>query len=125
MTKVYRRDATNLGPAHPLEPFSLAFLDPPYGKGLAEQALASLRDGGWLTPQALVVVEEATVGEVRAPAMASRSWSGAPMTIPSSSFLRADLNVKAATVRGRAEGPRAVVLIEHAPPDGVESRWRS
>ena len=51
VTKVYRRDATNLGPAHPMEPFSLAFLDPPYGKGLAEKALASLRDGGWLTPE--------------------------------------------------------------------------
>ncbi len=36
VTKVYRRDATNPGPAHPLEPFSLVFLDPPYGKGLAE-----------------------------------------------------------------------------------------
>ena len=35
------------------------FLDPPYGKGLAEQALASAREGGWLTPDALIVVEEA------------------------------------------------------------------
>ena len=59
VTKVYRRDATDLGPAHPVEPFSLVFLDPPYGKGLAEKALASLRDGGWLTPGALLVVEEA------------------------------------------------------------------
>jgi 16S rRNA (guanine966-N2)-methyltransferase len=59
VTKVYRRDAANLGPAHPMEPFSLVFLDPPYGKGLAEKALASLRDGGWLTPAALLVVEEA------------------------------------------------------------------
>jgi 16S rRNA (guanine966-N2)-methyltransferase len=59
VTKVFRRDATNLGPAHPVEPFSLAFLDPPYGKGLAEKSLASLRDGGWLTKEALVVVEEA------------------------------------------------------------------
>jgi len=59
VTKVYRRDATNLGPAHPVEPFALAFLDPPYGKGLAEKALASLRDGGWLVSSALVVVEEA------------------------------------------------------------------
>jgi 16S rRNA (guanine966-N2)-methyltransferase len=59
VTKVFRRDATNLGPAHPVEPFSLAFLDPPYGKGLAEQALSSLRDGGWLTREAVVVVEEA------------------------------------------------------------------
>jgi 16S rRNA (guanine966-N2)-methyltransferase len=59
VTKVYRRDATDLGPAHPVEPFALAFLDPPYGKGLAEKALASLHDGGWLVPGALVVVEEA------------------------------------------------------------------
>src|ERR1700758_3075435 len=50
VTKVYRRDATNLGPAHPMEPFSLVFLDPPYGKGLAEQEFASLRDGAWLAP---------------------------------------------------------------------------
>jgi 16S rRNA (guanine966-N2)-methyltransferase len=35
------------------------FLDPPYAKKLAEQALASLRDGGWLDPAALLVVEEA------------------------------------------------------------------
>jgi len=58
-TKVYRRDATRLGPVAPLEPFSLAFLDPPYGKGLAEKALTSARDGGWLAADALVVVEEA------------------------------------------------------------------
>src|ERR1700758_5752270 len=50
VTKVYRRDATDLGPAHPVQPFSLAFLDPPYGKGLAEQEFASLRDGAWLAP---------------------------------------------------------------------------
>src|SRR3978361_1423772 len=49
VTKVFRRDAGDLGPAHPVEPFSLVFLDPPYGKKLAEKALASLRDGGWLT----------------------------------------------------------------------------
>jgi 16S rRNA (guanine966-N2)-methyltransferase len=59
VTKVYRRDATDLGPAHPMEPFSLVFLDPPYAQGLADKALVSLRDGGWLTPTALVVVEEA------------------------------------------------------------------
>src|ERR1700748_3677572 len=40
-TKVYRRDASDLGPAHPMEPFSLAFLDPPYGKGFAVKALVS------------------------------------------------------------------------------------
>ena len=67
VTKVYRRDATDPGPAHPVEPFSLVFLDPPYGKGLAEKALASLRDGGWLTPGALLVVEEAKTAAFAAP----------------------------------------------------------
>ena len=57
-TRIFRRDAAKLGPAHPLEPFSLVFVDPPYGKRLAEQALVSARDGGWLAPDALVVVEE-------------------------------------------------------------------
>jgi 16S rRNA (guanine966-N2)-methyltransferase len=58
VSRIFRRDATKLGPVHPLEPFSLAFADPPYGRGLAEQALISARDGGWLAPEALVVVEE-------------------------------------------------------------------
>src|SRR3974390_1696433 len=68
VTKVYRRDATDLGPAHPVEPFSLVFADPPYSKGLAEKALASLRTGGWLTPEALLVVEEAKAAGFAAPA---------------------------------------------------------
>src|SRR3977135_2421271 len=67
VTKVFRRDAGNLGPAHPVEPFSLVFLDPPYRMKLAENALASLRDGGWLTPNALLVVEEAKAAEFVAP----------------------------------------------------------
>jgi 16S rRNA (guanine966-N2)-methyltransferase len=58
-SKVFRRDATKLGPAHPIEPFSLIFLDPPYGKGFAEKSLASAQSGGWLTADALIVVEEA------------------------------------------------------------------
>ena len=58
-TRVFRRDATRLGPAHPVAPFGLVFLDPPNRKGLAERALASLREGGWLLPDALAVVEEA------------------------------------------------------------------
>jgi 16S rRNA (guanine966-N2)-methyltransferase len=59
-TRVFRRDATKLGAAHPVEPFSLVFLDPPYRQGLAEAALISAQAGGWLTPDALIVVEEAT-----------------------------------------------------------------
>lgn len=57
-TKIYRRDATSLGPAGTHRMFDLAFLDPPYGQGLAERALVSLRDGGWLVPEAVLVVEE-------------------------------------------------------------------
>src|ERR1700716_1145063 len=67
VTKVYRRDATNLGPAHPMEPFALVFLDPPYRMKLAEKALGSLRDGGWLTPGALLVGGEAKAAEFVAP----------------------------------------------------------
>ena len=59
VTRIFRRDATRLGAVHPVEPFSLAFLDPPYGQGLAEKALVSARDGGWLKTDALIVVEEA------------------------------------------------------------------
>src|SRR5437763_514157 len=58
VTRIFRRDATKLGPAHPVEPFSLVFLDPPYGKGLGEKALTSAREGEWLTEDALIIVEE-------------------------------------------------------------------
>ena len=67
VTEIFRRDATKLGAAHPIEPFSLVFLDPPYGRGLAEQALASARAGGWLAPDALIVVEEAADAGFTAP----------------------------------------------------------
>ena len=67
VTRIFRRDACKLGRAHPVEPFSLAFLDPPYGRGLAEAALASARAGGWLTPAALIVVEEAASAAFAAP----------------------------------------------------------
>ena len=32
VSRIFRRDATKLGEAHPVPPFSLAFLDPPYGQ---------------------------------------------------------------------------------------------
>jgi 16S rRNA (guanine966-N2)-methyltransferase len=66
-TRIFRRDATKLGPAHPIEPFSLVFLDPPYRKGLAELALTAAREGNWLKPQALIVVEEAADAAFKAP----------------------------------------------------------
>ena len=58
-TECLRRDATALGPnAH--APFTLVFLDPPYGKSLGERALASAIAGGWLGPGAMIVWEEST-----------------------------------------------------------------
>ncbi len=58
-TKIWRRDATRLGPCASSPPFNLVFADPPYGKGLGEAALKSLIDGGWTAPDAVLVVEEA------------------------------------------------------------------
>jgi 16S rRNA (guanine966-N2)-methyltransferase len=67
-TRIFRRDAGKLGQAPPSERFTVAFLDPPYGQHLAEQALMALRDGGWLTPKALVIVEERADTELLVPA---------------------------------------------------------
>jgi 16S rRNA (guanine966-N2)-methyltransferase len=58
-TKIFRRDATRLGEIGTMQPFSLLLADPPYGKGFAGKALEAARDGGWLRPGALCVVEEA------------------------------------------------------------------
>jgi 16S rRNA (guanine966-N2)-methyltransferase len=58
-TRVHRRDATDLGvrPGGDGPAFGLAFLDPPYAKGLGETALQRLADGGWLAPGAIIVFE--------------------------------------------------------------------
>ncbi len=60
-TKIWRRDATDLGPlgAGAGGPFDLVFLDPPYRKNLIEPALKSLCEGGWLSARALLVIETA------------------------------------------------------------------
>jgi 16S rRNA (guanine966-N2)-methyltransferase len=57
VTKIWRRDATKLGPAGTL-PFDLVFCDPPYGQGLGIRALAAAVEGGWLAPGAISVLEE-------------------------------------------------------------------
>jgi len=56
-THLIRRDATKLG-ACDGDPHDLVFLDPPYGKGMGQKALAAACAGGWLAPGALVVWEE-------------------------------------------------------------------
>ena len=57
-TKIWRRDATKLGPAGTMSPFDLIFCDPPYGKDLGEPALAAAVDGGWTTDHAIAALEE-------------------------------------------------------------------
>lgn len=59
VTRIFRRDATDLGPASSRDAFNLVFADPPYGRGLGEKALFAAADGGWLAPQAIAVLEEA------------------------------------------------------------------
>jgi len=65
--KIWRRDATRLGPAAPQPGFDLVFADPPYNKDLGSKALASLVAGGWLNAQAVVVVEEAEKATLACP----------------------------------------------------------
>jgi 16S rRNA (guanine966-N2)-methyltransferase len=67
IAKLLRRDATDLGPAGSFGAFDLVFLDPPYGKGLGERALASARAGGWVAPEALIVLEEGSDVELDLP----------------------------------------------------------
>lgn len=67
VAKLLRRDATDLGPAGTMGPFNLVFLDPPYGKGLGEKALASLAVGKWLATDATIVLEESVDAELQLP----------------------------------------------------------
>lgn len=68
-TRLHRRDATDLGPrpgsAGPA--FDLAFLDPPYRKGLGERTLNALLAGDWLSPGAVIVFETAADEAVEPP----------------------------------------------------------
>lgn len=65
-TRIWRRDATDLGPLGPSAggPFNLVFLDPPYRKNLIPPALKSLKDGGWLADKALIVIESDAKEEI-------------------------------------------------------------
>lgn len=78
ITKIFRRDATQLGPAGRNGSFALALLDPPYGQGLAERGLVSAAGGGWLLDGCLVVLEERKGADVVLPtgfiAIDRRTW---------------------------------------------------
>ena len=65
--RIFRRDARKLGAAPEHGTFDLVFLDPPYGKGFVPPALKALRDGGWLSQDALLVIEEAAEAGIDVP----------------------------------------------------------
>ena len=77
-TRIFRRDATDLGPAGPIAKFGVAFLDAPYGKGLGAKALAGLIAGKWLTPNAVAVLEDRAGTELVVPPgstlLETRTW---------------------------------------------------
>jgi 16S rRNA (guanine966-N2)-methyltransferase len=68
-TRIHRRSATDLGarPAGLGAPFDLVFLDPPYGQGLGEKAIAALAPGGWIAADALLVFEHAAAEHPQTP----------------------------------------------------------
>ncbi len=84
-SKIWRRDATKLGPAGTMSRFDLLFADPPYGKGQGEAALASARDGLWLMPGAVCVLEESADADVQPPdgfnKIDRRRWGDTQMVI--------------------------------------------
>lgn len=57
-TRVFRRDATKLGPRGTVEKFDILFADPPYARGLGEKAIISAADHDWLNEGAAVILEE-------------------------------------------------------------------
>jgi 16S rRNA (guanine966-N2)-methyltransferase len=63
-TRIFRRDATDLGPAGTVAPFGLVFADPPYRQGLGEKALAAAVSGGWLAAGAIAVLEESAAAAI-------------------------------------------------------------
>ena len=88
-TRPLRRDAARLAPRTERDgaAFDVAFLDPPYGAGLAGAALERLCEGDWLAHGALAVVERGADEPAMAPAgyalLGERAWGAARV-----SFLR-------------------------------------
>jgi 16S rRNA (guanine966-N2)-methyltransferase len=68
VSKVWRRDATQLGPMPTGSggPFDLAFIDPPYRQGLVAASLASVACG-WLAEHAILVIETAEAEQPELP----------------------------------------------------------
>ncbi len=58
ISRIFKRDATKIGEVGTIQKFDLAFLDPPYGKGLGERTIDALRAGDWLSHDAIIILEE-------------------------------------------------------------------
>ena len=82
-TIILKMDATMLAPPPRAAqaPCAIAFLDPPYGSGLAVPALGSLKARGWLADGGLAVVEVAAGEELDPPlgyrALETRTYGAA------------------------------------------------
>ena len=86
VTRIFRRDATDLGRANARDSgFNLVFCDPPYGRGLGERALCAAIAGGWLADGAVVALEEREGTDIALPAGLSeidrRSWGGTQVVL--------------------------------------------
>jgi 16S rRNA (guanine966-N2)-methyltransferase len=81
-TAVLATDATRPPPAR--VPCGLVFLDPPYGQGLVERAVAALSAAGWIAPGALLVAEAGQAEAVDLPGyapVATRSHGAATLHV--------------------------------------------
>lgn len=67
IARILRRDATHLGHVGTMQPFDIVFADPPYNHGLGEQAFIAAVEGGWVTPDALFVLEESQEATIHLP----------------------------------------------------------
>ena len=78
VTKIFRRDATDLGPAGKYAGYGLVFADPPYDYDLAPKALTSAASGGWLLPACIAVIEDRSGTIITWPAgfthLDTRTW---------------------------------------------------
>ena len=74
---VLKLDAAHL-PARSADvaPAHLAFIDPPYGQGLAPTTLTSLQQGEWLAEKALIVVETGKTEDLARRRLTSLQISG-------------------------------------------------
>ncbi len=67
VTTLFRRSALDLGRPARGKAYNLVFADPPYGKGLGEQAINATITAGWLATGALIVLEESAKVEITWP----------------------------------------------------------